>query len=318
MIWSGHFRIALLLGATAAILSACTSLPGRNQVEVQVGQQSVHVQRAEPYAALYLPYAMMSALAYAPRDRLTADLCPDLSALDPQSDAMAVTWLHSLNGRKWRCLFGVSGQLPCPRHYPDCRRVFGLELQVWRRTTPACEVAIAIRGANVFDPTDWPTLRWLFFGNHEEISSQVEGILARSVCRGGKTRIVAVGHSLGGGIAEQAAYASSRIRYVYGFNQFPAIGVVDLDPNVHARNKVGLGIDRAAEAGGILALPRLLLETPATSCNPRIRVVQFHLAPFALPIDKHKIDLLTINMLDIAQQANPRSVMAYRAAAVCH
>ena len=82
-------------------------------------------------------------------------------------------------------------------------------------------------------------------------------------CRRAGTRMVAVGHSLGGGLAEETAYMDRRIRYVYEFNSFPAGGFVGFDPTVQARNKIGLGIDNVYEAGEIVEIPRLLLNALA-------------------------------------------------------
>ena len=88
---------------------------------------------------------------------------------------------------------------------------------------------------------------------------------------------------------------------------------------MQARNKIGLGIDNVYEAGEIAAIPRLLLKGPGTACNPRIRTVQFNLIPIGLPIEKHKIDTLTMNMLQLSRRGiSPRSALGYAAAARCH
>jgi hypothetical protein len=109
-----------------------------------------------------------------------------------------------------------------------------------------------------------------------------------------------------------------RIRYVYEFNSFPAGGFVGFDPTVQARNKIGLGIDNVYEAGEIAEIPRLLLKGPGTACNPRIRTVQFNLIPMGLPIEKHKIDTLTMKMVELSHHGiGPRSALGYAAAARC-
>jgi pimeloyl-ACP methyl ester carboxylesterase len=195
------------------------------------------------------------------------------------------------------------------------------DLQVWRRDDPFCnELVIAFRGVNLLDPGDWSYLRWLFPRSdpYQQVQARIETIAAISGCRRPGTRMVTVGHSLGGGLAEATAYTDGRIRYVYAFNSFPAGGFVGPDPTVQARTKIGLGIDNVYEAGEIADIPRFLLKGPGTACNPRVRTVQFNLIPIGLPIEKHKINTLTMNMLELLRPGtSPRSALGYAAAARC-
>jgi hypothetical protein len=73
------------------------------------------------------------------------------------------------------------------------------------------------------------------------------------------------------------------------------------------------------EAGEILAIPRLLTTGPPSDCNPRVRTVQFNLIPFGFPTEKHRIDTLTLNMMELSSRpgAGAKSVMGYRDAARC-
>jgi hypothetical protein len=311
---------ALALGAQ---LGACASLSNqpRDEVHVRVGPEPERAYRAESYAALYASYAMMSSLAYTGRENLNRNLCPEPSLLDRQNDTQIIAWMRSLNAMKWHCVFGLSETLPCPHRYRDCNPVGVPDLQVWRRDNPFCnELVIAFRGVNLMDPSDWSYLRWLLprLDENEPMQVRVENIATNTGCPGAGTRIITVGHSLGGGLAEETAYANGRIRYVYAFNAFPVAGFVNPDSSVRARNKIGLGVDSVNEAGEILAIPRLLLKGPGTSCNPRIRTVQFNLVPIGLPIEKHRIDTLTMNMLELSRHGiSTRSAMGYRAAARC-
>jgi pimeloyl-ACP methyl ester carboxylesterase len=75
----------------------------------------------------------------------------------------------------------------------------------------------------------------------------------------GKTQIVAVGHSLGGGLAQQAAYMDPRIRQVYAFD--PSIVTGSSDAHVRrvwSQNVPGLKIERIYEHGEFLAYLRFL------------------------------------------------------------
>jgi hypothetical protein len=292
---------ALALGAQ---VGACASLSNQpsDEVRVRFGPEPERAYRAESYAALYASYAMISSLAYTGRENLNRDLCPEHSLLDRQNDAQAIVWMRSLNGNKWKCMFGLSETLPCPQRYRDCHPHGVPDLQVWRRDNPFCnELVIAFRGVKSMDPSDWSYLRWLLprLDENESMQARVEDIATKTGCRRAGTKIIAVGHSLGGGLAEETAYANGRIRYVYAFDAFPVAGFVTPDSSVRARNKIGLGIDNVYEAGEILAIPRFLLKGLGTSSNPRIRTVQFNLVPLGLPTEKHRIDTLTVKMLEL-------------------
>src|SRR5438309_2273722 len=81
-------------------LGACAFLSDqpRDQVRIRVGPEPLRAERAEPYAALYASYAMISSLAYTGRQKLNRDHCPEYSLLDRQNDAQAIAWMRSLNG----------------------------------------------------------------------------------------------------------------------------------------------------------------------------------------------------------------------------
>jgi hypothetical protein len=85
-------------------------------------------------------------------------------------------------------------------------------------------------------------------------------------------------------------------------------------------NTKDLGVDRAYEAGEILALPRMIIESivPPSSCNPRVRTVRFNLFSGA-PLVQHSMTELTENLREAAAApgANPSRVSGYRAAVEC-
>jgi hypothetical protein len=312
---------AIALGTQLGACAILSDQP-RDEVRVRVGPQPFHAYRAEPYASLYVSYAMMTSLAYTRPQNLNPDLCPEPALFDRQKDAEAIAWMRSLNARKWKCLLGMSETLPCPRRYLNCNSTGLPDFQVWRRDDPLCsELVIAFRGVNLLDLSDWLYLHWMAprFDPYQQVHARIETIAAMTGCRRAGTRMVAVGHSLGGGLAEATAYTDARIRYVYAFNSFPVGGFVGLDPTVQERNKIGLGIDNVYEAGEIADIPRLLLKGPGTACNPRVRTVQFNLIPIGLPVEKHKIDTLTMNMLELSNGGiGPRSAVGYAAATRCH
>jgi dienelactone hydrolase len=325
----------------AATLGACATRP--DQVDVRVGIDFPYVEGAADYAALYAPYAMMATAAYANENVLGApNHCPDVGKLGvPQAGDDAETvlynrtlrdWVRSLNHNHWECRFGVLGSLPCPRRLgPDCKPVGGLGFQVWRRMQRGVcrEVAIAFRGTDRHDSGDWTSnFRFLYrliprFDQYDQVRTHIRQVVARikrNGCGGKDTLFVATGHSLGGGLAQQAAYADGTIRYVYAFDSSPITGIFDVSAIVRERNTRGLGVDRAYEAGEILILPRLLIENivPPWPCNPRVRTVRFNVLSGS-PLAQHSINELTAKLREVATTpgADPRRADAERVARDC-
>lgn len=324
---AGVFGIALgfSLGGCA------TQAPG--DVRVSIGADAPSDFRAADYAALYAPYAMMATAAYTEPADFNRAHCPDRARLArPSADGDAEFrssvrgWIAQLNGRGWHCDFGVYGSLPCPPRAGgsrECTPVGGLQFHVWRRMqNGVCrEAVIAFRGTDKNDRGDWTSnFRFLYrlmpkFDQYAQVQVHIKQIVARIRMNGctGRDIIATAGHSLGGGLAQQAAYAddSQSIRYVYAFDPSPVTGFFDISALLREKSTAGLGVDRAYERGEILALPRMIFENiyPPAPCNPRIRTVRFNLLS-GFGITQHSIAGLTreLNSVGRARTANPRRV----------
>jgi pimeloyl-ACP methyl ester carboxylesterase len=301
---------AIVIGCQVA---ACATQP-RENVQVTVGSGAAQVDRAKDYAALYLPYAMMATAAYTNPQVLDSNRCPDAVRLADPSRAKDQNefdfhrnvriWIGHLKARNWECHFGFFGNLPCPQRYPDCRPVGGLEFHVWRRMKNGCrEVAIAFRGSDPNDLGDWQSnFRWLYrlaprFDQYDQVRVHMGAIvdkIERNGCNKASTIFVSTGHSLGGGLAQQAAYAHPKFNYVFAFDPSPVTGFFDVSALLREENTKELGIDRAYEAGEILSLPRQIIEgiIPPSSCDPRVRSVRFNLLSGA-PVVQHSMPRLT-------------------------
>jgi pimeloyl-ACP methyl ester carboxylesterase len=306
----------------AVCLSACASQP-REDVQIRVGVGETVTKRAADYAALYAPYAMMATAAYTDQPVRNAQGCPDIVRLGQRANAAndddfafhgtVRGWIKSLNQSRWECHFGHFGSLGCPTRNPDCRASTGLEFHVWRRMDGGCrEVVIAFRGTDRRDLGDWQSnFRWFRrlsprFDQYDQVQAHMGRIvhqIEQSGCRGAGTRFVSVGHSLGGGLAQQAAYAHPRIRYVYAFDPSPVTGFFDISELLREQHTRGLGIDRTYESGEILSLPRHILENiyPPAACDPRIRSVRFNLLS-GRPVSQHSMQQLTHEMHMMARQ----------------
>ena len=336
------FRPAARLMAAAlvtAALTACASQP-RDEVRVAIGSGVSVSDGVRSYAALYVPYAMMATAAYSDRNVLNLHNCPDPVRLANRALARddadfafhqtVRTWVAHLQGQKWECRFGVVGALPCPQRNPQCKLVDGLEFHVWRRMGSSCrEVVIAFRGTDRNDLGDWQSnFRWLHrlqpkFDQYDQVRENIGTIVRRieaAGCSGANVQFVAVGHSLGGGLAEQVGYAHPKIRYVYAFDPSPVTGFFDVSALVRAEYNKGHGIDRAYESGEILSLPRQIFEGiyPPSACDPRIRIVRFNLLTGS-GVAQHNMVGLTQNLqLSAALRTQPlRPVDGYGGARQC-
>ncbi len=114
--------------------------------------------------------------------------------------------------------------------------------------------------------------------------------------------IVATGHSLGGGLAQHAAYTDKRIGYVYAFDPSPVTEFFGVPLPVRSAAKEDLGIDRIYEAGEILSLPRYLASGifPTSQCHPRVRIVRFAVVNAPSFIERHRIRNLSEGLAKLA------------------
>jgi hypothetical protein len=322
----------LMAALLCAVMAGCAHNP--NQVAVGIGTAAYVDKSAPPYAALYLPYAQMASLAYADPQFLargTTPDCPDAAPLrapalvdathSAADNERLARWRDAL-GRHWQCLFGGIGPLDCPR---GIQCVEGLQYQVWRRRDCG-EAVIAFRGSDGGDAGDWiSNFRWFIarpvFDEYDQVQQAIPGIIDKLVASGCRPRrILAAGHSLGGGLSQHVAYADPRIDYVYAFDPSPVTGFFGVPARARMAAIKKLGIDRVYESGEILSLPRYLASGifPSSPCRPRVRIVRFATVTVPSLIERHRIANLTEGLERLAAHGPTRPVpVAYRAARTC-
>ncbi len=178
------------------------------------------------------------------------------------------------------------------------KKVFsGLKYHLWFSKSRD-EFLIVFRGTTRSIGDWWANLRWVTrfipgFADHYDIVRQGLPRLVEQVQSdyGAQVRITTTGHSLGGGLAQQAAYAASGIGSVYTFNTTPVTGYYEVDKAHRESNSKGLKIIRLFEHGEILAYLRFPLRQlyMLSSENPEIHELRFNLIKGGNFISEHSI-----------------------------
>jgi len=281
-------------------------------------------QKAGPVAARVLPYALLAEQSYdskvyqthaaAPR----APICAEGDSKDCDAraeDERAARWLH-----EWRYVWSCDTPDECGVRTPgQSAPVDGLGVQIWaRKGAPCPEVVIVFRGTVGGDKGDWESnFHWILrafpiYDQYDQVRDHVGDFIGRAerdkCYRAGATEIVAVGHSLGGGLAQLAAYSDRRIRRVYAFDPSMVTGYYSVDPPNRDRIVQGLRMERIYEFGEVLAYGRLIMlhYIPLSPCNPRVVSVRFRVFQGA-PIALHSLTDLDNGLLRIARGSEPEA-----------
>lgn len=335
---TGWKRSAQVAGALALGLLCAGWGQRREDVRVNEGIGLIRVEKARDYAALYKPYAKMASIAYTDPAFLERGGCPSHKSLSRpildtgsraqvdlqrERNPLNKAFLYELNAQGWTCLFGHVGKFPCPdARQPFCRSLSGLQLAVWRRS--GCQLAVVFRGTDYYELEDWLTnFRWFRrllgeYDQYHQVHDHIGNIVQRGSAKCRPTRIVAVGHSLGGGLAQHAAYSHPKIRYVYAFDPSPVTGFSGFWGERRTQARTGLGIDRVYETGEVLSGLRSFLGgfTQPSYCNPRFRMVRFNAATGG-GVAQHSMGDLARNLNELSRGGKARLREGYYKAATC-
>ncbi len=122
-------------------------------------------------------------------------------------------------------------------------------------------------------------------------------------------KFISTGHSLGGGLAQQAAYASNKIVTVYAFDPSPVTGFYSVKQSQRHLNSKGLKIYRVWEHGEILLYLRQITKTVQkitfrANINPRIVEVRFNFVEHENAISEHSMINLAASLIDVENSEN--------------
>ena len=303
------------------------------RVTFKIGTKSVIENgEARGYARYYLSYAAHAVESY--RDMQNLDTTTDFGNFKeqapwPQTSDRDVIKFHTSAAQKlkesgWIFVGGYSGVLLCKINEAACLMrpipARGLAYQFWKRSD-CSRIAIVFRGTDPLSFSDWySNFRWVtrvlpFADEYDQVRQNIGRIVyeaeTMSHCLGKGAKIFTIGHSLGGGLAQLAAYSHGSIKRVYAFDSSPVTAQYDVDQITRQRNTKNLIIDRVYEKGEILVVPRKLTELffQPTECDPQVRTAEFNTttgfrSALALnPISQHSIDRLWGGLSDFASKA---------------
>lgn len=167
----------------------------------------------------------------------------------------------------------------------------GLACQVWCKR-PADSAAIALivfRGTDRTQFGDWyANFRWFtrYIPLIRDQYKQTQRLMPEVVKRiraelGDDAQIVTAGHSLGGGLAQQAAYAADGIALVYAFDPSTVTGYYEVERAARCARCVGMRIYRVYEHGEILEYLRTLMKAvyPVSTKDPKIVEIRYNRLP---------------------------------------
>ncbi|MDF3846252.1 hypothetical protein P3W55_31520 [Pseudomonas citronellolis] len=207
-----------------------------------------------------------------------------------------------------------------------------LFFSVWEHRTGqendhVSEVAIVFRGTEADQLEDWlSNARWFipkWLKNEDQygitrdyVAKAFEAEVRNRIKQGrlpSNVTIIALGHSLGGGLAQQFAYALPqnpldpiRVKRVIAFNSSPVTGWNGTANPPRDENAKGLEIDRIFEHGEVLAYIRLPINifVPPNRRSSIVKDIRFNLKEIPSGIGNHVSRFFACRLAEIAGATN--------------
>jgi Lipase (class 3) len=269
-----------------------------------------------PYAQEDWEFAWLAASAYGKTRAATKRRARSMDAqdhVDPEVPLRAAGW------RRW-------DEFPNEELHRKIEQTH-LRLEVWEKQREDGTLLVAVTfGGTVFNnEMDWrANLRWFLPGHPDQYTDVVHtfapAFVDEYVKRLGERpvssiELVTTGHSLGGGLAQQFAYAHCldervpRVTKVYAFDPSPVTGFYSVKRSVRNFNRKTLEIDRIYERGEILAVVRSIMSVlwkPSKSA-PQIRGRRYYLFSTWNPITGHSMVRMAVRMSAAAGHPDSRS-----------
>ena len=339
MVWLKGMARALVLASFGVVVSGCSHLhltQQPDQVITRTGTYDDYANRtpAGPAAARVLPYAILAEQTYEPRvysDRRA--FAVDRTCIEDDPAGCGGLGADKQRAKRllddWRYVWSCQGPVDCRIKTVGTKTngaaslpsglspVDGLGVQIWVRRGAVCrEAVVAFRGTVKDDTGDWiSNLHWVtrflpYYDQYDQVRDYIGGIVTHITSdpcyRARTTTIIAIGHSLGGGLAQLAAYADGDIRQVYTFDPSFVTGYYSTGLRNRDANVIGLRSERIYEHGEILAYGRYIVRqfNPPTACDPRIVNLRFDVLHGSV-ISQHGLTPFTTALLRAARHYRP-------------
>ncbi|MFH1075427.1 MAG: DUF6792 domain-containing protein [Pseudomonadota bacterium] len=201
-----------------------------------------------------------------------------------------------------------------PETPPGNYKIKGMKYQVCVKESPGSPplAVVVFRGTDPDQMGDWlSNFRWVtrlipfLWDQYDQVRDLTPSLIKYIREKyGNNTYIIATGHSLGGGLAQQAAYMSEYIRKVYAFNPSSVTGYYSVGKADREKNEKGMTIYRIYEHGEILAYLRLFMKGlfPITQADPKIVEIRYNLVKGNM-VSQHSMKDFACKLRDIIDNA---------------
>jgi hypothetical protein len=246
---------------------------------------------------------------------------PGIAASRPQGCPDPVALLEAATWTRWP-------SFPDSAAKPELKR-YHLRVEVWSTRAGVAAapghpaVVVAFGGTDAKYIQDWiADFRWFIPKHDDQYTQLVKSVAPDFATEFSRLRatpqwsylkdalVYTTGHSLGGGLAQQFAYALPdvaqvpRICHVYAFDSSPVTGFYSVDGALRDHNVQALLIDRIYQRDEILAGVRAALAAvyPPSETSPAVRGVRYSLFRGNI-IARHSISQLACKLRDLAISA---------------
>lgn len=223
------------------------------------------------------------------------------NAYEKQDETISTTW-DRWNEESFSIPKGKAFQI----------NIDGLKTDIFTKiTNDETVAAVVYRGtsslkdwySNLYWVTKYnPFIRNLYAQARDQIKIIVENLKEEY---GNDIKIISTGHSLGGGLAQQAAYTSDAIKLVYAFDPSPATGFSSIPNPERDKNRKNIRIYRIFEHGEFLAYARLLMKASyaikgAPNADPEVVEIRLNFEDKGTSVTQHGMYKLADKLRKIA------------------